>query len=102
MPTSSDRTWSLVYVGGQEISWPSRLPPDTTGHSGVMTQDEHFEQGDTHMAGLMGKITQLARSEKGRQLTERAQRAARDPATKQKITDARQKLAKRRQESPRG
>ncbi len=48
------------------------------------------------MASLMNKITQLSRSPKGQQLMDRAQRMARDPETKRKITEARGKLAKRR------
>jgi hypothetical protein len=48
------------------------------------------------MASLMGRISQLARSRQGRQMIDRAQRAARDPATRQRITEARQKLARTR------
>ncbi|MBA3299319.1 MAG: hypothetical protein H0U24_04475 [Thermoleophilaceae bacterium] len=50
-------------------------------------------------SSLMGKISQFARSGQGRRLAERAQGVARDPATRQKITDARQKLAARRRGS---
>lgn len=53
-------------------------------------------------SSLMGKISQFARSGQGRRLTDRAQSLARDPATKQKITDARQKLAARRRGSAAG
>ncbi len=49
------------------------------------------------MAGMFGKLSQLARSPKGRQLTERAQRYARDPETRRKIADARKRFARRRQ-----
>ncbi len=48
------------------------------------------------MAGMFGKLSQFARSPKGRELTEKAQRAAKDPATRRKIADARNRLAKRR------
>lgn len=48
------------------------------------------------MAGLMGKLSQLARSPKGRELAERAQRYARDPETRRKIAEARSRLAQRR------
>ncbi len=53
------------------------------------------------MASMMSKISQFARSEKGKELTARAQRAARDPETRRKITEARGKLAKRRKGGPR-
>jgi len=53
------------------------------------------------MASLMGKISQLARSRQGKEMVERAQRAARDPETRRKITEARSKLAKRRSGEPR-
>ena len=53
------------------------------------------------MASLMGRISQLARSRQGRQAIERAQRAARDPATRQRITEARRKLAGKRSGRPR-
>jgi hypothetical protein len=48
------------------------------------------------MGSLMGRITQLARSRQGKQAMERAQRMARDPATRQRINDARSRLGKRR------
>ena len=48
------------------------------------------------MAGMLGKLSQLARSPKGRELTDRAQRYARDPETRRKIMEARDRLAKRR------
>jgi hypothetical protein len=48
------------------------------------------------MGSLMGRITQLARSRQGRQLMDRAQRAARDPATRRRINDARSRLGQRR------
>jgi hypothetical protein len=53
------------------------------------------------MGSLMGRITQLTRSRQGRELMERAQRAARDPATRQRINDARSRLGKRRSGAPR-
>jgi hypothetical protein len=48
------------------------------------------------MAGLMGRISRLARSQQGRKVMEQAQRVARDPATRRKITEARQRLGRRR------
>ena len=53
------------------------------------------------MGSLMGRISEFARSRQGRQMIERTQRAARDPATRQRITEARQKLARRRSAGPR-
>jgi len=53
------------------------------------------------MASVMNRISQLARSRQGRQMMERAQRAARDPATRRKISEARQKLGQRRSGPPR-
>ncbi len=53
------------------------------------------------MASMMGRISELARSRQGRQLMERAQRAAKDPATRRKISEAREKLASRRSGPPR-
>ena len=47
------------------------------------------------MAGLVGKITRLARSPKGRQLADRAQTYARSPEGKRKIESARGRFAKR-------
>ncbi len=47
------------------------------------------------MAGVFGRLSQLARSPKGRELAQRAQRYARDPETRRKITEARNRLAKR-------
>ena len=49
------------------------------------------------MAGMMGKLSQFARSPKGREMAQKAQRYARDPATRQKIAEARNRLGKRRQ-----
>ncbi len=48
------------------------------------------------MAGMFDKLARFARGPKGRQLTERAQRAARDPETKRKIADVRNRFGKRR------
>ncbi len=48
------------------------------------------------MSSLMGRISRLARSKQGRQMMDRAQRAARDPATRRKISEARQRLGKKR------
>ena len=48
------------------------------------------------MAGMLGKLSQLARSPKGRELTQKAQRYAKDPETRRKIADARSKLASKR------
>ena len=52
------------------------------------------------MAGMFGKLSQFARSPKGRELTQKAQRYAKDPATKRKIADARNRFAKGRRGSP--
>ena len=49
------------------------------------------------MAGVFGKLSELARSPKGREFTQKAQRYAKDPETRRKIADARNRLAKRRQ-----
>lgn len=52
------------------------------------------------MASLFGKITQFARSPKGQQVLRqagaKAQHIARDPATKAKINDVRNRVTKRR------
>ena len=48
------------------------------------------------MAGMLGKLSQFARSPKGRELTQKAQRYAKDPETRRKIADARNRLGKRR------
>lgn len=52
------------------------------------------------MASLFGKITQLARSPKGQQVIRqagtKAQKIAKDPATRAKIDDVRNKVTKRR------
>jgi hypothetical protein len=45
---------------------------------------------------MFGKLSQMARSPKGRELTQKAQRYARDPETRRKITEARNRLANRR------
>lgn len=48
------------------------------------------------MAGFASKLTQLARSPQGRKLMDEAQRLAKDPKTRAKIDDAREKLMARR------
>ena len=48
------------------------------------------------MASFMGRISQFARGPQGRRLMEQAQRASRDPATRRKLTEARQRLGRRR------
>ena len=48
------------------------------------------------MAGMFDKVSRFARSPKGRELAQRAQRYARDPETRRKIADARNRLARRR------
>jgi len=53
------------------------------------------------MGSPMSRISKFARSRQGRQLMERAQRAAKDPATRRKISEARQKMASRRSGSQR-
>jgi len=47
------------------------------------------------MAGLIGKITRLARSPQGRRLAQKAQRYASSPEGKRKIAEARSRLGKR-------
>ncbi|MDX6722491.1 MAG: hypothetical protein QOD73_895 [Solirubrobacteraceae bacterium] len=44
---------------------------------------------------LLNKAISFARSPQGRKLAAQAKKVAKDPATKQKIEDARQRLAKR-------
>ena len=48
------------------------------------------------MPGMFGKLQRFARSPKGRELTEKAQRYAKDPATRRKIADARGRFGRRR------
>jgi len=45
---------------------------------------------------MFSKLSQFARSPKGRELTQKAQRYAKDPATKRKVAAARERLGKRR------
>jgi hypothetical protein len=45
---------------------------------------------------MFGKLSRFARSPKGRELTQKAQRYAKDPATRRKIADARSRFAGRR------
>jgi len=52
------------------------------------------------MAGLIGKLTRLARSPKGRQLADRAQTYARSPEGKRKIEQVRGRFAKRGAKRP--
>ncbi|WP_432510357.1 hypothetical protein [Kineococcus sp. SYSU DK001] len=40
------------------------------------------------MAGLVGKVGAFLKSPQGRQLSQQVQRAAKDPATRKKLTDA--------------
>ena len=44
---------------------------------------------------LMNRIGKLARSDQGKKLFAEAQKVAKDPATKQKIADARKRFQKR-------
>ena len=53
------------------------------------------------MASLMGRLSQLARSRQGRQMMERAQRMAKDPATRRKLDDARRRLGSKGSGPPR-
>jgi hypothetical protein len=48
------------------------------------------------MPTLLDKVTRFARSPEGRRAVERAQRLARDPRTKRRITEARKRLASKR------
>jgi hypothetical protein len=45
---------------------------------------------------LISRVTSFARSPQGRRLTEQAKKAAKDPNTRRKIEQARNRLAKRR------
>jgi hypothetical protein len=47
------------------------------------------------MAGLIGRISRLARSPQGRKLATKAQTYARSPEGRAKIQEARSRLAKR-------
>lgn len=47
------------------------------------------------MPSLMDRVTRLARSPQGRDLVNKAERIARDPRTKRRITEARERLARR-------
>lgn len=47
------------------------------------------------MPGLLSKVASLARSPQGKRALAQAQKMAKDPATKQKIADARGKLSSR-------
>ena len=48
------------------------------------------------MAGLMGRLAKLARSPQGQKLAGQAKRAAKDPATRRKIDDARRRFGRKR------
>jgi hypothetical protein len=48
------------------------------------------------MPTLMSRVTQFARSRQGRELMGQAMRKARDPRTRARIQQARQRLARRR------
>ena len=47
------------------------------------------------MSPFMNKVARLARSPQGRELTGRAMTMARDPRTRQRIVEARSRLASR-------
>jgi hypothetical protein len=47
------------------------------------------------MPSLIDRVTRLARSPQGRDLVNKAQRFARDPRTKRRIAEARERLARR-------
>jgi hypothetical protein len=49
----------------------------------------------TGMPSLIDRVTRLARSPQGRDLANKAQRIARDPRTRRRITEARERLARR-------
>jgi hypothetical protein len=44
---------------------------------------------------MMNRLSKLAKSEQGKKLFSEAQKVAKDPATKQKIADARKRFQKR-------
>jgi hypothetical protein len=47
------------------------------------------------MPSLIDRVTRLARSPQGRNLMNKAERMARDPRTKRRIVEARERLARR-------
>jgi hypothetical protein len=47
------------------------------------------------MPSIIDRVTRLARSPQGRNAMNKAQRIARDPRTKRRITEARERLARR-------
>jgi hypothetical protein len=51
------------------------------------------------MSSLMNRLTQLANSPQARKLTEKAKEFANDPKTKEKIENAKRKLAEKRGDS---
>ncbi len=51
---------------------------------------------ETSRMAMMHKLTQFARSPKGKQMMDRAQRMAKDPKTRRKIEEARSRIGKKR------
>lgn len=47
------------------------------------------------MPGLFSQVAKFARSPQGRRLTQQAMRAAKDPATRKRLDDARRKVMSR-------
>jgi hypothetical protein len=52
---------------------------------GGQSTDEHQEDD---VAGLISKVGAFLKSPEGKRLSQQAQRAAKDPATRRKLTDA--------------
>jgi hypothetical protein len=48
------------------------------------------------MPTILDKVTRLARTPQGKRAMDKAQRLARDPKTKRRITEARERLGRRR------
>jgi len=48
------------------------------------------------MASLLNKVTEFARSPKGRELTEKAKQMAKDPETRRKVESLRSRAARKR------
>jgi hypothetical protein len=56
---------------------------------------EFLAPGNVQAMSLLGRIGKFAKSPQGKKFMNQAQQMAKDPATKQKIADARKRLMKR-------
>jgi hypothetical protein len=52
--------------------------------------------GGNPLASMMKRLADLARSPQGRQMAEKAKRAAQDPQNRRRIEDLRQRITKKR------